>query len=101
MGLLELLFWPASIAFIIAIYFTFKLGKETKWERYWIFFLISALAMGLYHFAIEIPWELGYIGNDVYYISREISEAIWALGLAYASYGIYKSMKTIRKKFSK
>ncbi len=101
MGLLSLLFWPASIAFIIAIYFTYKLAKETRWEKYWIFFLFSALAMGIYHFMVEIPWELGYISNNIYYIAREISEVIWAFGLAYASYGIYKSMKIIRKKLSK
>jgi len=96
-----LLFWPASIAFVVAIYFTYKLAKETKWEKYWIFFLISALAMGIYHFTIEIPGELGYVSSNIYYTAREVSEAIWAFGLAYASYGIYKSMKTIRKKLSR
>ncbi|MEM5802931.1 MAG: hypothetical protein QW818_02635 [Candidatus Aenigmatarchaeota archaeon] len=95
------MFWPASIAFLIAIYFTYKLAKETKWENYWIFFLISALVMGIYHFAIEIPWELGYIPNNIYYTAREISEVIWAFSLAYAAYGIYKSMKTIKERLRK
>ncbi|MBI2676219.1 MAG: hypothetical protein HYX24_07205 [Candidatus Aenigmarchaeota archaeon] len=98
LSLLKLLFWPASIAFIVAIFFTYRLAKETKWERYWVFFLISALAMGIYHFAIEIPGELGYIPESAYYPAREVSEAVWAFGLAYASYGIYKSMRKIRKK---
>lgn len=87
--------------FIVGIYFTYKLAKETKWEKYWIFFFISALAMGIYHYAIEVPWELGYISDQFYIVAREISEIIWVSALAYASYGIYKSMVKIRKKLSR
>lgn len=85
-------------SFVIAVYYTFKLVRETKYERYWIFFFISAVFMGIHHIAV-IPFNSGLISEHNFHTLEDIGEIVGALALAYAAYGISKSMREVRKRF--
>lgn len=89
--------WIILASFLVAVYYTFRLAKETKYERYWIFFLISAVFMGMHHIVI-IPHNFGLINNNTLEFLSNIGELIGALAIAYAAYGISKSMRNIRQK---
>jgi len=87
----------SSIIFLIAVYFSFKLSKETKHEKYWLF-----LALGFFIFAIHhwmmIPWSLDLINQNIKENIEHLSSIIGASFIAYATYGLYNSMKSIKKK---
>lgn len=94
---LEILIILASIAFLVAVYFSFKLSKETRHEKYWL-----ALAVGFFIFAIHhwmmIPWTFGFIPESAGHIIEQISSITGALLFAYATHGLYSSMREIKKK---
>lgn len=87
----------SSIGFVVAIYFTFKLSEETKGEKYWFYFLVAAVALGL-HKWIEIPYEIALIRHDVFVAVQEVAAIVGALSFAYASRGLYQYMRRIREK---
>ena len=95
--MLTVLVWLSYASFLIAVYYTLKLSKETGWEKYWVFFFISALGMGIVH-STEIPYGMGFIADNTKILIEEVGMIVSSLSLAYASYGLYKSMKIIRKK---
>ncbi len=96
---LELL-WSilSSIFFIAAVFFSYKLSKETKGEKYWIFFMVSAVSFGLSHLAAK--GFLFGIPLESLFVVRELGEIVGAFSLAYATFGLYSSMKKIRNKMS-
>ena len=83
----------STIFIIAAIFFSLKLSRETKGEKYWIFFVFSALGFGLSHLS-------GKLGQNFFGL-QEAGEITGAFSLAYACYGLYTSMKRIREKVGK
>ncbi len=87
----------ASIGFLIAVYYTFRLSEETKGEKYWAFFLIAALSLGVHQW-IGLFFESHLLSRDAAILIGEVGAIVGALSLAYASYGLFSSMKRIREK---
>lgn len=95
LGILVLI---GSLGFAVALYYAYMLSEETGNERYWFGFVIAALGLGIHQW-IKIPWELGLFGLDTVYLAiSELGEIAGGIALAYASYGLYTAMRTIRKK---
>ncbi len=86
----------ASLGFLVAIYFAYKLWRETRGERYWPYFLVSAVALGVREWAV-IPVDLHLISRSTGILIVEASAIVGGLAFAYASYGLYASMKRIRE----
>lgn len=80
----------STVFFLAAVYFSALLSRETKGEKYWVFFLIASFAFG----GVHIVSKFGVIGFGL----QEIFEIIGAFSLAYACFGLYDSMKKFRKK---
>ena len=94
---LETVLVALSTAFFIgAIYFSAMLSKETGNEKYWVFLIISAVGFGISHLAAKAVFF--NFGAETALIIREIGEIIGAFSLAYATFGLYTSMRRIRKK---
>jgi hypothetical protein len=88
----------SSIFFVAAILFSCKLSRETKGEKYWFFFVVSALGFGLSHLAAK-GFLFGF-SFEHSFIVHELGEIIGAFSLAYATFGLYSSMKKIRERMS-
>ena len=89
----------SSAMFLAAIYFSYKLSKETTGEKYWLFFLIAAIAMGVYH-TFRHPELTGFVADSTRILIVEVMEIVGAFSFAYACFGLYKSMKRVREKFA-
>ncbi len=89
--------WVVAAAIVAAVVFTFKLWEETRGERYWLFFLVSALGM-LVHHSIVIPMSMGLVSESDANLLSFGGELVGALSLAYASFGLWSSMRHIRKR---
>jgi len=93
----EILLIIASVVLLIAVYFSFKLSRETKHEKYW--FLLS---LGLFIFAVHhwlmIPFHLGSVSDDIQGIINQLSSILGGILVAYSTYGLYKSMKLVKQK---
>ncbi len=87
----------ASLGFLAAVYYTYRLSQETRGEKYWAFFLVAALALGLPYW-LAIPHDLGLVSHPIATGLGELAAIAGALSLAYASHGLYKTMKRIRKR---
>ena len=94
---LNILAIVASITFLIAVYFAYKLSKETKHEKYWVVLAIGFLIFAIHHW-IMVPGILGKFNENLIEIIEHSSSIIAALLIAYATYGLYNSMKIIKKK---
>lgn len=88
----------STLSFLAAIFFSYRLSQETKGEKYWVFFIIAAFGFGLAHLASKNILPVLSIGDS--FILQEIGEIIGAFSLAYATFGLYSSMKKIREKTS-
>ena len=86
-----------SIAFLVVVYYAFKLSKETKNEKYWLVLAISAIFLAIHQWTM-IPWEFHIITDDVRFIIQQISVIMGAILFAYAIYGLFISMRKIREK---
>ena len=93
MVLNEALMALSTLFMLAAIYYSALLSKETKGEKYWVFFLIAALAFGVLHILSKLGTETA--------APREIAEIVGAFSLAYACFGLYTSMKKFRQKVGK
>ncbi len=95
--LLNVLTIISSLILLIAVYYSFKLSKETKHEKYWLF-----LAFGFFIFAIHhwmmIPWNFNLANGNNKELIENISSIIGALFIGYATFGLYNSMKKVRNK---
>ena len=88
------------LSFLVAAYYTLKLVRETKYERYWVFFLVSAVFMGI-HLLVGVPYTFGVIDEHTLKIVEDSAAVLGSLSLAYAAYGLSKTMRAIRERFPK
>lgn len=96
--MLPVLFWITTLFFGAALFLTLKLSREIKGEHYWIFFSIAVIGFATTHFA-TVPGFLG-LESSVLDTLHELGEIIGAFSLAYASYGLYSSLKHVRKRLA-
>lgn len=95
---LPILFWVTSVFFAVALYLSYKLSREVKGEHYWIFFSVAIIGFAITHVA-TVPNLFGLDTNTLDTL-HELGEIIGAFALAYASYGLYTSLKHIRKRLA-
>lgn len=93
----EILIFLGSFGFFVALYYAFKLSKETQNEKYWLSLAISALFLTLHEW-IEIPWILHIVSDNAKAIMKHSTAFIGSILFAYAMYGLYTSMKKIKEK---
>jgi hypothetical protein len=95
---LPILFWITTLFFVVAFYLSYKLSREVKGEHYWIFFSVAIIGFATTHFS-TVPNLFG-LDADALDTLHELGEIIGAFALAYASYGLYASLKHIRKRLA-
>ena len=87
----------ASLALLAGVYYSFKLSKETRHEKYWLL-----LALGFFIFAVHhwmmIPFLFGIIEESARLLIEQLSSIIAAVLIAYSMHGLYSSMKKINRK---
>ncbi len=88
----------STLFFLAAVYYSFMLSKETGVAKYWLFFLIASVMFGIAHLASE---DFVGFSSETQFVAKEVAEIAGAFSLAYATYGLYSSMKKIRKKIGK
>ena len=93
----NLLVFLASVLFLISVYFSFKLSKETKNERYWLLLAVGFFIFATHHW-LMIPFVGGFISEDVVFFAEQITSIIGAILIAYSTYGLYSSMKIINER---
>ena len=86
-----------SLLFLIAVYFSFKLSKETKHEKYWIILAVGFFIFAIHHWAMLLL-NFSLIQEGTREIIEDISSIIGAILIGYSMQGLYRSMKKIRKK---
>ncbi len=96
-GLLISLTVLVSISFLAAIYFSVKLSRETKYERYWLAIALAAFLLAIHHW-LALPWEFHLISESILHNLEQFTALFGASLFAYAVYGLYSSMKRIREK---
>lgn len=89
----------STIFFLAAIFFSYKLSKETGGEKYWVFFVIAVISFGVAHIANK-GFLFGF-SSETLFVVREMGEIVGAFSMAYATFGLYRSMKRIREEMSK
>ena len=94
---LEILIFLASIMFLIAVYFSFKLSKETHHERYWLSLAIGFLVFAVHHWMM-IPLSFGFLSEGIERVIEQVSSIVGSTLFVYATHGLYSSMKEINKK---
>ncbi len=88
----------STLFFFGAIYFSFALSKETGGDKYWVFLLIASVAFTVSHLSSKgfLPLSL-----ENGFVLKEAGEVVGAFSLAYATYGLWSSMKKIRERVGK
>ena len=81
-----------SLFFLAAIFFSYKLAKESRGEKYWLFFALAAVMLSLPHF-LKLEFFKNFFSEPFLAFFKESGELIGAFSFAYASYGLYSSMK--------
>jgi len=94
---LEILIFLASFIFLIAVYFSFMLSRETHHEKYWLALAIGFLVFALHHWMM-IPLSFGFIPEGMERIIEQISSIVGSILFAYATHGLHVSMREINKK---
>ena len=89
----------STLFFLAAIFFSYKLSKETGGEKYWLFLVIAAISFSVAHLAAK--GFLLNLSSGTFFLLRETGEIVGAFSMAYAAFGLYTSMKKIREKTSK
>ncbi len=96
MLLLTLLRVISAASVLGAIYFAVKLYRETDRGWYWLSLTLSAMFFGLSQWLILLmPLRHGL---ELFASLQETSDILAALFFAASCYGIYKTMKDIRKR---
>ncbi len=86
----------AALGVAAAVYFAFKLYRETDKRWYWGSLVLSAFFLALSQWLfIVIPRVHGFERLDVL---RDISEVLSSVLFAVACYGMYSAMHKIRKR---
>lgn len=91
------LYTIALIGYAFAVYYTARLTKETKREKYWYLFAVAAFALAI-HQIINLFAEFGIISKQQDTPLGLMLHIVAGLSMGYASYGIVKTMAAIRKK---
>ncbi len=86
-----------SIGFLVVVYYTFRLSKETKNEKYWLILAVSAVFLAVHQWTM-ILWDLHIITDNINLMIQQISILIGAVLFGYAIYGLFTSMKEIKEK---
>ncbi len=87
----------ASLGFFVAVYYSFRLSKETRHEPYWLALALSAIFLAISEWS-AIPWQAHIINADVRELTEQITAALGAILFGYAVYGLARSMKMVREK---
>ncbi len=94
--LILLLRFAASISVLGAIVLAIKLYLETDKGWYWFSLILSAFFFAISQWLmILVPMRHGF---EVFASLQEISDILAAIFFAASCYGIYKTMKEIRKR---
>lgn len=89
----------SSIIFFFSSYFAIKLYRETDRELYWFFLVIAAFAF-TFHSWVYMPYRFNIIDYETFYLMMNTGEIVGGFSLAYAAFGLYNSMRKIRKRVS-
>lgn len=89
----------ASLAFVATIYFTYQLSQETRGGSYWIAFVVAAVGLGAHEWLKIIDIVLS-VSPELDTIIREIGIIVGAVALAYGSYGIHRSVVTVKQQMA-
>lgn len=95
-GIFSILHIIAAASVLVAVYFAYKLYKETDRAWYWLSLLLSA-----FFFALAQWINIVFPGGPRFALLGILSESgdiVATLLLAVSCYGIYKTMKDIRKR---
>jgi len=84
-----------SLVFIVAVYFSFMLSKETKHEKYWLFLALGFFIFATHHWSMMLT-EI--IEERIQFFLEQATSIVGSLLIAYSTYGLYKSMKKINEK---
>ena|SRR3972149_7792332 len=84
-----------SLGFLFAIYFSTKLSRETRNERYWMIFSLSAVLFAV-HYWLMAAEAFGLASREDTLPGLAVSGLVGAILFGYASYGLYKSMVKVR-----
>ena len=85
-----------SIGFLAAIYFSVRLSKETRHERYWLMFALSGLFFAIHYWLMAFEhYEL--VPEHVAVPGEAVSGLIGAILFGYASFGLHRAMVNIRR----
>jgi NO-binding membrane sensor protein with MHYT domain len=86
----------SSVTFLVAVYFAFKLSKETKHERYWMILALGFFIFALHHWLMT-PFVFN-LSEEISHLIEHISSIIGAILIGYSVFGLYNSMKKINRK---
>ena len=96
-SLLSFLLVLAALSFLVALFFAIKLYRETDRGWYWLTLVLSALFFGIAHWTL-ILFPFSFVGFEFLALIQESSEIIASLLFALSCYGMYSTMKRIRKR---
>lgn len=86
-----------SIGFVAAIYFTLKLSRETGNERYWVALVVTALSFGIHQWFMVFNFY-NIVEMEYAMAVEGVTGLVGAFSFAYATYGLYASIKRVRKR---
>ncbi|MFB6193337.1 MAG: hypothetical protein ABEK00_03730 [Candidatus Nanohaloarchaea archaeon] len=89
----------ASLAFLATIYFTYQLSQETHGGKYWLAFVVAAIGLGAHEWLKIVDTVLG-VSQGLDTLIRETGIIVGAVALAYGSYGIHRSVVTVKQQMS-
>ena len=73
------------------------LSRETHHEKYWLALAIGFLVFAVHHWMM-IPLSFGFLPESMERIIEQVSSIVGSVLFAYATHGLYVSMKEINKK---
>lgn len=89
----------ASAAFVATIYFTYELSEETRGGRYWVAFLLAAVGLGAHEW-LKLVDAVIAVDPETWTLARETGIVIGAVALAYGSYGLRQSVRTVKQQLA-
>jgi len=88
----------AALSFVLAVFFAVKLYRETDRGWYWFTLLLSAVFIALPQWLIFVIPRAGFRPDPIFPIISEASGILTGLLFALSCYGMYSTMKRIRKR---
>jgi hypothetical protein len=96
-GLLNMLHILAGFGFLSAVIYSFKLYRETDKGWYWLSLVLSAFFFALAQWT-TIIFPVSIENFEIISLVQESSEVIAGALFTISCFGIYKTMKQIRKR---